>query len=255
MAKDSNGSLAGRVALVTGSSRGLGREIAMELGRRGARVAMNYANDRRSAEATFAELSRVAPKAMLVQADATDAGDVERFVGEARDALGPIDILVPNATCAQPLLPIEEYDLAFYQTMYDFFVKSPVMLIKACLPHMKQQKWGRIIQITSEVFQLGVPNFTAYVAAKGGQTGLSRSLARELAPWGITVNMIAPGWIPTERHASDPQEMKDEYLATIPAGRWGTPADVAAAAAFFASDDAAFITGQTVSVNGGHTVF
>jgi 3-oxoacyl-[acyl-carrier protein] reductase len=240
---------------VTGSSRGLGREIAMELGRRGARVAMNYANDRRSAEATFAELSRVAPKAMLVQADATDAGDVERFVGEARDALGPIDILVPNATCAQPLLPIEEYDLAFYQTMYDFFVKSPVMLIKACLPHMKQQKWGRIIQITSEVFQLGVPNFTAYVAAKGGQTGLSRSLARELAPWGITVNMIAPGWIPTERHASDPQEMKDEYLATIPAGRWGTPADVAAAAAFFASDDAAFITGQTVSVNGGHTVF
>jgi 3-oxoacyl-[acyl-carrier protein] reductase len=255
MAKSPHGSHDGRVALVTGSSRGLGREIALELGRRGARVAINYANDRASAEATFAELSRVAPKAVLVRADATDAGDVERFVGEARESLGPIDILIPNATCAQPLLPIEEYDLDFYQTMYDFFVKSPVMFIKACLPHMKQQRWGRIIQMTSEVFHLGVPNFTAYVAAKGGETGLSRSLARELAPWGITVNMIAPGWIPTERHINDPQEMKDEYLATIPAARWGTPADVAAAAAFFASDEAAFITGQTVSVNGGHTVF
>jgi 3-oxoacyl-[acyl-carrier protein] reductase len=255
MAMKDSGSLAGRVALVTGSSRGLGREIAMELGRRGARVAMNYANDRASAEATFAELARVSPKSILVRADVTDAGEVERFVGEVRESLGPVDILVPNATCAQPLLPIEEYDMAFFQTMYDFFVMSPVLFIKACLPHMKQQKWGRIIQLTSEVFHLGVPNFTAYVAAKGGQTGLSRSLARELAPWGITVNMISPGWIPTERHASDPQEMKDEYLATIPAGRCGTPADVASAAAFFASDEAAFITFQTVSFNGGHTVF
>jgi 3-oxoacyl-[acyl-carrier protein] reductase len=255
MALNNPGSLEGRVALVTGSTRGLGREIAVELGRRGARVAMNYANDRGVAEAAFAELSGVAAKACLVQADVTDAGDVECATREVREALGPIDILVLNATCAQPQLPVEEYDWAFFQRMLDFFVKSPVLFTKACLPHMKHQKWGRIIQLTSEVFHLGVPNFSAYVAAKGGQTGLSRSLARELAPWGITVNMISPGWIPTERHAGDPQEMKDAYLATIPAGRWGTPADVAAAAAFFASDESAFITGQTVGVNGGHTVF
>jgi 3-oxoacyl-[acyl-carrier protein] reductase len=249
------GRLDGHVALVTGSTRGLGREIAMELARRGARVAMNYANDPGVAESAFAELSRVGPQAQLVKADVTDPGDVERVTQEVREALGPIDILVLNATCAQPQLPIEEYDWAFFQRMLDFFVKSPVLFTKACLPHMKQQKWGRIIQVTSEVFHLGNPNFSAYVAAKGGQTGLSRSLARELAPWGITVNMIAPGWIPVERHVEDPQEAKDEYFATIPAGRWGTPADVAAAAAFFASEEAAFVTGQTVSVNGGHTVF
>lgn len=255
MSSKEHGSLEGRVALVTGSSRGLGREIALELGRRGASVAMNYANDRQSAEATFAELAKVAPKSHLVQANAIDAAEVSRAVKEVENSLGPIDILVLNATCSQPQLPIEDYDIDFYQTMYDFFVKSPVLFIKACIAPMKQQQWGRIIQITSEVFHLGVPNFSAYVAAKGGQTGLSRSLARELAPHNITVNMIAPGWIPTERHVDDPPEMKAEYFATIPAARWGTPADVAAAAAFFASDEASFITGQTVSVNGGHTVF
>jgi 3-oxoacyl-[acyl-carrier protein] reductase len=246
--------LDGRVALVTGSTRGLGKEIALELGRRGARVAMNYVNDRDVAEQAFADLLAAADHAHLVQADVTDLGHVERAYCEVRNALGPIDIVVLNATCPQPQLPVEEYDWSFFQRMLDFFVKSPVLLTKACLPHMKQQRWGRMIHVTSEVFQLGVPNFSAYVAAKGGQIGLARSLARELAPWGITVNMIAPGWIPVERHVEDPQEMKDAYFATIPAGRWGTPADVAAAAAFFASEEAAFITGQTVSVNGGHTV-
>lgn len=250
-----NSSLEGRVALVTGSSKGLGREIAFELGRRGARVAMNYANDTRAAETAFSELSRLAPKSLLIKADVTDPGEVSRATAETQDTLGPIDILVLNATCPQSQRPIEEYDWDFFQRMLDFFVKSPVLFIKACLPHMKQQRWGRIIQVTSEVFHLGVPDFSAYVAAKGGQTGLSRSLARELAPWGITVNMIAPGWIPVERHAEDPQEMKDAYFETIPARRWGTPADVAAATAFFASEEASFVTGQTVSVNGGHTVF
>jgi 3-oxoacyl-[acyl-carrier protein] reductase len=119
---------------------------------------------------------------------------------------------------------------------------------------MKQQHWGRIINITSEVFHLGVAPFTAYVAAKGAQTGFSRSLARELAPFGITVNMVAPGWIPVERHEKDPAEMKARYLSTVPAGHWGTPADVAGAVAYFAGEDAGFVTGQTISVNGGVTV-
>jgi len=255
VASDESVSLRGRVALVTGSSRGLGKEMALELARRGARVAMNYANDRAAADRAFAELAAVCPRSHLVQADVTDPDDVQRATREVRDALGPIDILVLNATCAQPQLPIEDYDWAFFQRMLDFFVKSPVLFTKACLSSMKENRWGRIIQVTSEVFHLGNPNFSAYVAAKGGQTGLSRSLARELAPWGITVNMIAPGWIPVERHAADSQEDKDAYLATIPAARWGVPGDVAAAAAFFASDEAAFITGQTISVNGGHTVF
>jgi len=246
--------LEGRIALVTGSTRGLGKEIALELARRGARVAMNYANSQDVAERAFADLKAVSKHSFLVRGDVTDSAGVEGVCREVVDRLGPIDILVLNATCDQPHKPIDEYDWEFFQTMLDFFVKSPVLFTQACVPHMKRQRWGRIIHITSEVFALGVPNFSAYVAAKGGQTGLARSLARELAPWNITVNMIAPGWIPVERHANDSHEEKDAYLATIPAGRWGVPADVAAAAAFFASEEAAFVTGQTVHINGGNTV-
>jgi 3-oxoacyl-[acyl-carrier protein] reductase len=160
---------------------------------------------------------------------------------------------VVNATPAQPLKPIEEYDWAFSQTMLDFFVKSPFLLARRGLPHMKAKKWGRIVNITSEVFQRSVAPFSAYVAAKGGQVGWSRSMARELAPFGITVNMVAPGWIPVERHENDPQTEKDAYFSLIPAGRWGTPQDVADAILYLASEEASFVTGQTLCVNGGMT--
>jgi 3-oxoacyl-[acyl-carrier protein] reductase len=138
--------------------------------------------------------------------------------------------------------------------MLDFFIKSPFLLVRATVPHMKKQKWGRIINIGSEVFQRGVPNFTAYVAAKGGQNGFTRSLARELAPWNITVNMVSPGWIPVERHENDPQEEKDAYLAGVPAQRWGVPKEVADTVVFLASDESAYVSGQNICVNGAHTV-
>jgi 3-oxoacyl-[acyl-carrier protein] reductase len=254
VSKGTRNSMDGRVALVTGSSRGLGKEIALELARRGARVAMNYANSRDTAERSYANLAAISKDSCLVGGDVTDPAEVERLCGEVAHQLGPIDVLVLNATCTQPLLPIEEYSWEFYQTMLDFFVKSPVLLTKACLPHMKEQKWGRIVHITTEALDTAWPNFSAYLAGKGGQTGLARGLARELAPWGITVNMVAPGWIPVERHAHDPQDAKDAYLAEIPAGRWGVPADVAEAVAYLASDAASFVTGQRISVNGGHSV-
>jgi len=247
-------SLKGRVALVTGSSRGLGRAMAFALGRAGAKVAFNYHNSRETAERAFADYQKEKLEGMLVQADVTNEESVNRMAKQVADKLGPIDIIVLNATCDQPHKPIEEYDWAFFQSMVDFFIKSPFLLTRACLPHMKQQRWGRIINIGSEVVARGVPNFTAYVAAKGGQNGFHRSLANELAPWNITVNMICPGWIPVERHANDPQSEKDGYRALIPLNRWGVPGDLDGAVTFLASEASSFITGQSLHVNGGMTL-
>lgn len=244
----------GRVALITGATTGLGKAMALALGRSGAKVALNYANNVERAESAFAEYEASGAAGMLVRADVREESEVARMVSEVTECLGPVDILVANATGSQPQKPIEEYGWDFYQEMLDFFIKSPYLLTRACLPHMKEQRWGRILNIGSEVFDRGVPNFSAYVAAKGGQRGWSRSMAMELAPFGITVNMVSPGWIPVERHADDPEDMKDAYLSLVPLGRWGVPEDIGAAADFLVSEEAGFITGQTLVVNGGLTV-
>jgi 3-oxoacyl-[acyl-carrier protein] reductase len=246
--------LDGRVALVTGSTRGLGRQIALALASAGARTAMNYANDHENAQSALYDLKRVSDASCLVHGDITDPASVERMCREVADSLGPIDILVINATCSQPELPFEQYEWEFFQSMLDYFVKSPVLLMKACLPHMKQQQWGRIVHITSEVVALAAAPCSAYVAAKGGQTGLALSTARELAGSGITVNMLAPGWIPVERHANYSPESMRNYAAGVPAGRMGTPHDIAPTVVYLASEEARFVTGQTLSVNGGNTV-
>ena len=246
-------SLTNRVALVTGSSTGLGKSIAFALGQAGARVAFNYYHNESRAEETFDAFKATGATGTLVRADITDEEHVQRLVQQVEADLGPVDILVPNATPAQPQKPIEAYDWDLYQEMIDFFIKSPYLLSRACLPHMKRQRWGRIINIISEVYSLGVAPFTAYVAAKGGQVGFSRSLASELAPYGITVNMISPGWIPVDRHANDPQQVKDAYFKTIPMGRWGVPEDVAGAVVYYASDAASFVTGQFLTISGGRS--
>ena len=228
--------------------------MARALGQAGAKVAINYQNNAVRAAATFAEFQAENIQSMLVRGDVTDETEVARMVSEISAGLGPVDILVLNATPAQPQKPIEEYDWAFYQQMLDFFIKSPFLLTRACLPHMKSQRWGRIINIGSEVVARGVSPFTAYVAAKGGQNGFNRSLASELAPGGITVNMLAPGWIPVERHEHDPEEAKEGYRRLIPMDRWGVPEDMAGATVFLASDASSFITGQNLHINGGMTV-
>ena len=246
-------SLEGHVALVTGSTTGLGKITAKTLAAAGAKVAVNYANNRQRAEESFAEFEQSGGQGVLVQANITDEADVDRMFGEIEAALGAVDIIVPNATPDQPLLPIEEYDWDFYQSMINFFIKSPYLLARRALPQMKAKKWGRFVNITSEVYHTSVAPFSAYVAAKGGQIGWSRSMASELAPYGITVNMVSPGWIPGERHEKDAQEDKDAYLATIPMGRWGVPQDVADAVLYYASEESAFVTGQTLCVNGGRS--
>ena len=246
-------SLLNKVALVTGSSRGLGRGIAFALGKAGAKVCLNYLNNSEAAEGTLTKLRGEGIHAAMFRADASGKEQVESMIEAIEEKFGSLDILVPNATPDQPQKPIEEYDADFYRQMYDFFVVSPFHLAKAVLPGMKKRKSGRIINITSEVFHSSVPEFSAYVAAKGGQIGWSRSMASELASFGITVNTVAPGWIPTERHENDSEEVKNEYLKTIPLGRWGTPEDVGNAVVYYSSDEASFVTGQTLCVNGGRT--
>ena len=246
-------SLLNKVALVTGSSRGLGRGIALALGKAGAKVCLNYLNNSEAAEGTLTKLREEGIHAAMFRADASDKEQVESMIEAIEEKFGSLDILVPNATPDQPQKPIDEYDADFYRQMYDFFVVSPFLLAKAVLPGMKKRKSGRIINITSEVFHSSVPEFSAYVAAKGGQIGWSRSMASELASFGITVNTVAPGWIPTERHENDSEEVKNEYLKTIPLGRWGTPEDVGNAVVYYSSDEASFVTGQTLCVNGGRT--
>ncbi len=241
------------MAFRIGSSKGLGAEIAKTLACTGAKVVINAFNNIARGQAVADEINAKGGTAIAIKADVSKEVDVHRLIEEAGNRLGPVDIIVPNATPDQPQKPIEDYDEKLYRQMLDFFVISPFLLTQAALPSMKSNKWGRIINITSEVFACSNANFSAYVAAKGGQTGWSRSMAKELAPFGITVNMVAPGWIPVERHANDPQKAKDGYLAQIPAGRWGTPADVGHAVKFFASEGASFITGQTLLVNGGMT--
>ena len=241
------------VALITGSSTGLGKAIALTLGKAGAKVTVNFANNQARAEKTFAEFQKGGIQSALIRADVITADGVDLLYRETEAKLGKPDILIINATCEQPLKPIEEYDLAFYQSMLRFFVVSPFLLTQRGLAHMKQKKWGRIVNVASEVYHRSVPRFSAYVAAKGGQIGWSRSMSRELAPFGITVNVVAPGWIPVERHEKVPQKEKDDYFRLIPVGRWGVPRDVADAVLYFVSEEASFVTGQTLCVNGGMT--
>ena len=247
--------LDGRVAVITGASRGLGKAMAFAMGAAGAKVAINYARSQETAERTFDEYCAAGYKGMLVRANVIDEAEVDGMITQVEATLGNVDIVVINATPDQSLKPIEQYDWAFYQQMLDFFVKSPYLITRRVLPHMKHARHGRIINITSEVFRQGVSPFSAYVAAKGAQIGWSRSMARELAPWQITVNMVAPGWIPVERHANDSAEMKEGYRKGIPMGHFGVPSDVGGAVTFLASEAASFITGVEIPVNGGVTVW
>jgi 3-oxoacyl-[acyl-carrier protein] reductase len=158
------------------------------------------------------------------------------------EVLGAVDILIVNAK-GPSRFSIEEQTWRSYLDQLEFFVKSPLLLLKQVLPGMKEHGFGRIIQIGSEVFEIGNPKFANYVAAKGPQLGLTRSWARELAPTGIRVNLVAPGWIPTERHADAAQD--ESYARSVPMQHMGNEKDIAKMVAFLASDDSGFITGRS----------
>ena len=246
--------LAGKVALVTGGARGLGSAIVSELAAAGATVAINYFGSEERAQSSAEQIKKAGGKAAIFKANVTDEKEVNEMIAKITSSLGSVDIVVANATGPQPMIKLADLTWQDCLQQLEFFVKSPLLLAKAVVPAMKQKKWGRFINIGSEVFERGVPEFSNYVQAKGAQLGLTRSWAMELAPFGITVNLVAPGWIPTERHADDSQELKDAYAAGVPMKHMGEPKDIGQAVVFLASDASKFITGQKISVNGGHTL-
>jgi 3-oxoacyl-[acyl-carrier protein] reductase len=240
-----------RVALVTGSSRGLGSAMARRLARDGLTVAVNGLRGETQALDVARAILDDGGTAAAFSADVTDERQVAELVTAVADDLGPVDVLVLNATGPQPEASLIDVAWEDHLAQLDFFVKSPVLLGRAVLPGMQERRFGRIIQIDSEVVDLPPPGRSAYVTAKSAQIGLTRSWARELAPFGITVNTVAPGFVPVERHADVPAEIKAAYLASVPAGRMGTPEDIAHAVSFLASQGAGFITGQRIVLDGG----
>ena len=243
--------LSSRVALVTGSSRGLGRSIAWRLARDGFAVAVNgHRGDGQVREVADA-IRDTGGLADDFVADVTDERQVTELVDAVAGRLGPVEVLVLNATGSQPEADLTDVAWEDHLAQLDFFVKSPVLLARAVVPGMQARRFGRIVHIDSEVAHRPPPGRSAYVTAKSAQIGLTRSWARELAPCGITVNTVAPGFIPVERHADVPADVRDTYVASVPAGRMGTPEDIAHAVSFLASDQAGFITGQRIVVDGG----
>ena len=243
-----------RVALVTGSSRGLGAAIARRLAGDGFAVAVNGRPGDDGVAAVARTIRDDGGTAGGFCADVTDEDQVAGLVAAITDALGPVDVLVLNATGPQPEAPVTEVAWADHAAQLDFFVKSPVLLGRAVLPGMQARRYGRVVHIDSEVAHRPPPGRSAYAAAKNAQIGLTRSWARELAPFGITVNTVAPGFIPVERHADVPDEVRRAYLASVPAGRMGTPGDIAHAVSFLASGGAGFVTGQRIVVDGGRSL-
>ncbi len=240
-----------RVALVTGSSRGLGSTIARRLAQDGFAVAVNGVHADAEALAVVEGIEGEGGVAVAFTADVTDERQVIELVNAVNERLGPVDVLVLNATGPQPEAPLLEVSWDDHLAQLEFFVKSPVLVARAVLPAMQMRRWGRIVQIDSEVVDRPPPGRSAYVTAKSAQIGLSRGWAHELAPFGITVNTVAPGFVPVERHADVPAEVRNAYLSSVPAGRMGTPEDIAHAVSFFVSDAAGFVTGQRLVVDGG----
>ena len=242
--------LDGKTALVTGASRGIGRAIALRLAAEGARVAINYAGNVKAAEEVKAAIEAAGGTAILCRADVADSAAVEAMVADVAKEFGAIDILVNNAGITRDTLLMRMKDEDFAKVL-DTNLKGVFYCTKAVAKLMMKKRSGRIVNMASVVGLVGNAGQTNYAAAKAGVIGFSKSAAKELASRGITVNAVAPGFIGTDMTADLPESVKEKALSDIPLGRAGQPEDVANAVLFLASEQASYITGQVVHVDGG----
>ncbi len=241
-------SLNGRTAVVTGAGSGIGRAIAIRLAEDTAKIAIWDINGEGAAE-TVRMIEAAGGTAIALTADCSDKAAIKAAADETRNKLGPVAILVNNAGIA-PFTPFLETDDALFDKVIAINLRGPWLVTKECFPDMLAAGWGRVINITSSSVQSGSFGQGHYVSSKGGLVGMTKALALEFAASGVTVNMIPPGFIDTPMLRGAPVDV-DAFTLTLPMKRIGQPEDIAAAAAYLASEEASYITGQTISTNGG----
>jgi 3-oxoacyl-[acyl-carrier protein] reductase len=244
--------LAGKVAIVTGGSRGIGKAVANLLASFGANVVVNYVCDEAAAAATVALVREHGAEAIAIQADVAQLSDAARLVNETLERFGRIDFLICNAGIWEGG-PVESISEELWDKTIDTNLKGTWSVCRAAVPIMKQQEFGRIVIVSSTAGQRGEAFVSNYAASKGGQISFTKSLSTELASFGINVNCVAPGWVETEMTAdvSADQASLDAILSTIPRGRMATPEEIAGPIVFLCSEWATNITGEILNVNGG----
>ena len=240
----------GKAALVTGASRGIGRAIALNLGKNGANVVVNYSGSKEKAEAVVEEIKSFGQEAIAVQANVADTDDVKRMVKETIDTFGSLDILVNNAGITRDNLLMRMKEEEFDQVI-DTNLKGVFNCTKAVTRQMMKQRAGKIVNLASIVGVIGNPGQVNYVAAKAGVIGMTKSVAKELATRNVHVNAVAPGFISTEMTDELTDEQKQSMYDMIPLNRLGDPEDVANVVKFLASEESDYMTGQTIHVDGG----
>ncbi len=240
----------GKTAIVTGASRGIGRAVAAALAKQGANVVINYAGNEKAAEETKAICEGYGAQTLLIQGNVAKAEDCSRIVEETLNTFGTVDILVNNAGITRDNLLMRMSEEDFDQVI-DTNLKGTYFMMKAVSRTMMKKRYGRIVNMASVVGLIGNSGQVNYAASKAGVIGMTKSFAREIAARGITVNAVAPGFIATDMTAALPSEAAEAISSSIPQGKMGTPEDVAEAVVFFASEQAGYITGQVLCVDGG----